>query len=92
MKFERKSERQYVPKVTPTALARVGAVADRDMILILLLAGSFFGVCDEQQQQRLYQGSKSFLMDPPMVSHIRSVELQNFSQKLRKLAEDDFLQ
>jgi hypothetical protein len=32
IKLDRKSERQYVPKVTPTALAKVGAVAERDMV------------------------------------------------------------
>ena len=51
MKLERKSERQYVPKVTPTALAKVGAVAERDMFcfelgfyLLIVVGGS---VCDE---------------------------------------------
>ena len=71
MKLERKSDRQYVPKVTPTALARVGAVAERDMFCFELDFGSYLlivggSVCDESCAKR-----SNIFGSLPFVSHFR---------------------
>ena len=58
-----------MPKVTPTALARVGAVAERDMVSIYCRSVRGEGVrfCDEMMCAK---DPKS--LDPPFVSHFRS--------------------
>ena len=87
IKFERKSERQYVPKVTPTALARVGAVAERDMVLIYCWPVRFLEFACAMSSSRSRQRSKiQIFLDPPMVSHFRF--RSNFCLLRRKFAED----
>lgn len=77
-----------MPKVTPTALARVGAVAERDMVLLFYCWPVRFleFACAMSGQQQQEQAEIQIFLDPPMVSHFRF--RSNFCLFRRKFAED----